>query len=259
MNLSQRLRKKKGLVKSPFQMKPSVSPETVIELLPKIAREITNARMALLEGELTDFKRKKLAELDEFVLTLQREATDAILEHIRTRAVEIQGAPGYTPVKGKDYFDGAPGKTPMKEVDYFDGKTPTTSELIEIILPLIPPPKAGSPDTGGQIVDKINEADSLIAMSKVAGLKEWLEKLSKRPGRGLLRGGGGDGGSSGVSFETPVGTVDGSNATFTVLNTPQYVIVDGITYFEDNGYSLTGLSITTNVPPTGFIRSAYTP
>jgi hypothetical protein len=36
-----------------------------------------------------------------------------------------KGDPGYTPVKGKDYFDGAPGKdgyTPKKNVDYFDGK-----------------------------------------------------------------------------------------------------------------------------------------
>lgn len=35
------------------------------------------------------------------------------------------GKPGYTPVKGKDYFDGEPGKpgyTPVKGVDYFDGK-----------------------------------------------------------------------------------------------------------------------------------------
>lgn len=35
------------------------------------------------------------------------------------------GKPGYTPVKGIDYFDGEPGKpgyTPVKGVDYFDGK-----------------------------------------------------------------------------------------------------------------------------------------
>ena len=32
-----------------------------------------------------------------------------------------KGDPGYTPVKGKDYFDGAAGYTPQKGVDYFDG------------------------------------------------------------------------------------------------------------------------------------------
>lgn len=37
-----------------------------------------------------------------------------------------QGAPGYTPVKGKDYVDGK------------DGHTPTAPELERVILPLIP-------------------------------------------------------------------------------------------------------------------------
>lgn len=36
----------------------------------------------------------------------------------------LQGSPGYTPVKGRDYFDGVPGKngyTPVKGRDYTDG------------------------------------------------------------------------------------------------------------------------------------------
>lgn len=39
----------------------------------------------------------------------------------------IEPAPaiaGYTPIKGKDYFDGQDGKTPVKNKDYFDGITP---------------------------------------------------------------------------------------------------------------------------------------
>ena len=34
----------------------------------------------------------------------------------------LHGKDGYTPVKGKDYFDGKDGYTPQKGVDYFDGK-----------------------------------------------------------------------------------------------------------------------------------------
>lgn len=34
----------------------------------------------------------------------------------------FDGEDGYTPVKGKDYFDGQDGYTPQKNVDYFDGK-----------------------------------------------------------------------------------------------------------------------------------------
>ena len=36
--------------------------------------------------------------------------------------VSLKGEPGYTPIKGKDYFDGKDGYTPKKGVDYFDGE-----------------------------------------------------------------------------------------------------------------------------------------
>lgn len=42
-----------------------------------------------------------------------------------------RGEPGYTPIKGKDYFDGKDG---------VDGRTPTEQELEDIIIPLIPEP-----------------------------------------------------------------------------------------------------------------------
>src|SRR3990167_73501 len=111
MSLSSRLRKKKGLVRSPFQVRPSVSPESVIEMLPQIAKEIVKARMLIMEGEFTAFKKAKFNELEAFVEDVEKEVSGAIAEHIRTRAVEIKGADGYSPEKGKDYFDGLPGVT----------------------------------------------------------------------------------------------------------------------------------------------------
>lgn len=62
-------------------------------------------------------------------------------------------------------------------------------------------------------------------------------------------------GGSGMTIETPTGDVDGVNMTYTVLRVPKYIIVDGINYFEGQGYSIVGLIITTDLPPTGFIRS----
>lgn len=46
-----------------------------------------------------------------------------------------QGDPGYTPVKGVDYFDGAPGYTPQKGVDYTDGKAATVQVGTVTTLP----------------------------------------------------------------------------------------------------------------------------
>lgn len=61
--------------------------------------------------------------------------------------------------------------------------------------------------------------------------------------------------SNAYTIETPTGTVDGSNQSFTVTNTPVYIISDGATYFENAGYTIVGLTITLTVPPQSFIRS----
>lgn len=61
-------------------------------------------------------------------------------------------------------------------------------------------------------------------------------------------------GGGGVTVETPVGSVNASNATFTVSDVPQWVVADGITYFDGAGYSYGALSITMDVAPSQYIR-----
>lgn len=69
---------------------------------------------------------------------------------------------------------------------------------------------------------------------------------------------GGSGGST-LNFETPVGIIDGVNDTFTVSNAPLYIVLNGVQYFENDGYTLSGLVVTMLVvPETGStLRSAY--
>lgn len=62
-------------------------------------------------------------------------------------------------------------------------------------------------------------------------------------------------GSGGFTVETPSGAVDASNSTFTVTAAPQYVISDGITYFENKGYTRSGLTITMDIPPSQYLRA----
>lgn len=61
--------------------------------------------------------------------------------------------------------------------------------------------------------------------------------------------------------ETPTGDVDGVNDTFTVTRTPLYININGLNYYENSGYTLSGLTITLDsvlIPPTGsIIRSHY--
>ena len=65
----------------------------------------------------------------------------------------------------------------------------------------------------------------------------------------------------GARVEVPEGAVNGENRTFIVFNIPKWIVVDGATYFENSGYTLTGnasgKTVTTDVAPAGAINSIY--
>lgn len=65
-----------------------------------------------------------------------------------------------------------------------------------------------------------------------------------------------------LTFETPVGTVDDSNVTFTVSNTPLFIVVNGGAYDANDGifssYSNGTITLSSAVGTGGFITSAYT-
>ena len=62
-------------------------------------------------------------------------------------------------------------------------------------------------------------------------------------------------GGSGVTVEIPTGSVNSANTTFTVTAEPQWVVSDGITYFDGLGYNYVALTITMVVPPSQYIRA----
>src|SRR3990167_7294068 len=129
-----------------------------------------------------------------------------------------KGDDGYTPVKGKDYFDGEnggdgtngkDGYTPKKGVDYFDGKDGES-----ISGPPGVPGKDGSPDTGEQIVNKVNdlpiEPELQIEKEHIKGLKEEFEEIRRLP-----RGGGG-GGKTKILIKDLSSDLNGVLKTFTI-------------------------------------------
>lgn len=68
-----------------------------------------------------------------------------------------------------------------------------------------------------------------------------------------------DASGGGISVETPTGTVNGSNVTFTVSNAPSYIVVDGVSKFETLHYTYAAgtITITDGAPPVQYIRSFY--
>lgn len=65
--------------------------------------------------------------------------------------------------------------------------------------------------------------------------------------------GGGGGGS--FTLETPTGTVNSSNTSFTASSTPTAVIADNMFYINGFGCTISGTSITMTSPPVFFIRA----
>lgn len=57
-----------------------------------------------------------------------------------------------------------------------------------------------------------------------------------------------NGGGSALSYETPTGTVNGTNRVFTVSAIPKWIFVEGVACFEDAspGYTRSSLTVTFN-------------
>lgn len=65
--------------------------------------------------------------------------------------------------------------------------------------------------------------------------------------------------ASSVSIEIPTGSVNSLNNIFTVVNTPRFIIVDGLVRFSGLGYTFSAPTISVDplAPPVDYIRSVY--
>ena len=98
---------------------------------------------------------------------------------------------------------------------------------------------AGTPSTVagvGQIYTKIS--DGLLYFLSGVGVEY-----------NLTTGGGG------MIQETPTGTVNSTNVTFTVAVAPKFIFTDTGFYIQGFGYSLAVLTVTMDLAPNSFIRA----
>lgn len=72
-------------------------------------------------------------------------------------------------------------------------------------------------------------------------------------------GGSGSGTGTTLTAETPIGTINGVNTTFTVAHTPVFVEIDGMLRVSGYGYTYAAPVITTDAltPPVQSIISFY--
>lgn len=57
--------------------------------------------------------------------------------------------------------------------------------------------------------------------------------------------------------EVPAGTMNGSNKIFTVSSIPRAVVVDGLWYFENSGYTRSNLTLTMSTSSTPATTSIF--
>ena len=74
-----------------------------------------------------------------------------------------------------------------------------------------------------------------------------------------LNNSGGVSGDSGYisGVEDLSSQIAANNVTFVATHKPKYIISDGGTYFNNNGYTLSGLIITFTSVPIGYVMNFY--
>jgi len=150
-----------------------------------------------------------------------------------------------------------------------DGKTPTKEELAVIAKPLLAELLSQDLIINRVIAERDKEMSDKMFGTMTDMIAAEISKIKRFGG-----GGSGDrvqaGAGISISFnnagkkvitatgsasvETPTGTVDGSNTTFTVTATPNWIVADGVTYYEGAGYSRSGTTITMDIAPSSYIR-----
>lgn len=218
---------------------------------------------------------KAVRALKDFLVTSELK----LMERIDARLSKISD--------GKDGKDGAPGPQGPKGDKGERGAT-----FIAMRGENGAPGKDGSPDTGNQIIDKINnEATNLISRDAVEGLDKLEEQIKQIEIRPVRVGGGAKGftlyvdgtrklltaqtlnliagtgmtlsysyangrnditftatGSASINPIVVTGAIDNSNTSFTAASAPNLVIVNGASYRDGHGCSITGTAITLDNP-----------
>lgn len=259
------------MIKSPYQ-------HPIIEKLK------ADAAIIKLAQELVTVHEKFIAKLDEINFTINKKVGpkgDRGIQGPKGEKGE-KGEDGYSPSiqditnqvlskieLPKNGKDGKDGFVPIKGIDYLTEND--IAFLKQEVLKSLPVQKQNDED----FLHLFTKKGKKLSIKHIDGLEQTISAFSNQLGRGYLHGGGdtvkagtnitltsnSDGTKTitagGGTVETPTGTIDNSNVTFTVTTIPKWIVVNGAQYFEGAGYSRVGLTLTLEsvVGTGGFIRA----
>lgn len=164
------------------------------------------------------------------------------------------------------HLKGEPGESVMLE-DVLEAMIPHLpkpdsvdhNQIVRKVLELIPNPESlkqkelDREELFNEFVTRIQK-ERLIDVSHIKNSESFLFNGKKYKIEELMRGAGGSNTGGNSTPLTPIGTVNGINQVFGVVSEPSSVVADGITYYENHGYSYASLQITMDSPPAQYIR-----
>lgn len=138
-----------------------------------------------------------------------------------------------------------------------DGISPRIEEIVAQVLPLIPTPQDGK-DGVDATIDEDSIVDRLLAkiqkdksldLSHIKGAQKFIKDGVSYKIEELMHGGGGSSGGSGLAYLPLVsGFIDNSNIVFTFAKTPTIVVVNGASYINGSGVTISGTTATLDNP-----------
>lgn len=160
-----------------------------------------------------------------------------------------QGKQGLLGEKGLKGDKGEQGLLGKNGINGQDGRNPDPKEIIPLVIKSLPEQKPQD------IAKKLNTLEEEIKMSVIKGLQRELQVLRQNISGAKRAKIGGGGGMGNVMAETPSGTIDGSNTSFTLTSNVKtnslILLLNG--QFQRAGasfeYTLSGRTITMNSAP----------
>lgn len=188
------------------------------------------------ENDITTFKEQAIGEIKSEIENIKKEAG-------------VQGEPGESGIDGMVGKDGINGRDGKDGADGSDGNDGINGEN----------GKDGSPDTGEQIIDKINEDESekLIKAEKVEGLEDRFKQVEKQISS--IPRGGGFRVNNATKFYDLTSQTNGSLKVFTVPKSVAAIVLSSdfpTILMEKNGFTInatrTQITLTAqNAPSAG--------
>lgn len=152
----------------------------------------------------------------------------------------LKGDDGITPVKGVDYFDGESGADADEDA--------IVNRIIEMLPNFIPEPVPGKDaqfDQDAIIKTLITtiQKEKLLDISHIKGAQKFIKDNISYKTEELMHGGG-------LVLLNPVsGLLNDTNTTFVFATKPRFVVVNGATYRNGHGVTITGQTAVLDNPP----------